>query len=135
MALGPLRRMTEPGDTAAERIEGVVFDLDGTLVDSCEDIARATNHCLAAAGLPERTHREIQGFIGDGARTYKELIQQRMGDAGALVENPTPSLAGTIAMVAAELAAEGVHSPPHAIRPLYVRRTDAELARDARAVG
>ena len=74
-------------------------------------------------------------FIGDGARTYKELIQQRMGDAGALVENPTPSLAGTIAMVAAELAAEGVHSPPHAIRPLYVRRTDAELARDARAVG
>jgi phosphoglycolate phosphatase len=49
-------------------LEGVVFDLDGTLVDSCEDIARAANHCLRAAGLPARTQQEIQGFIGDGAR-------------------------------------------------------------------
>jgi phosphoglycolate phosphatase len=56
-------------DAGARRpIEGVVFDLDGTLVDSCEDIARAANFCLAAAGLPERTTTEIQGFIGDGAR-------------------------------------------------------------------
>lgn len=60
--------MTERDDTASTPIEGVVFDLDGTLVDSCEDIARAANHCLAAAGLPERTQREIQGFVGDGAR-------------------------------------------------------------------
>lgn len=60
--------MTERDDAAATHIDGVVFDLDGTLVDSCEDIARAANHCLAAAGLPERTQREIQGFIGDGAR-------------------------------------------------------------------
>ena len=39
----------------------------------------------------------------------------------------------TIATLAAVRA--DAYSPPHAIRPLYVRRTDAELARDARAAG
>jgi tRNA threonylcarbamoyladenosine biosynthesis protein TsaB len=73
-------------------------------------------------------------FIGDGARAYGELIQQRMGGAGAIAAAATPLLSGTIAIIASETAAGGVSSPPHAIRPLYVRRTDAELARDARAV-
>lgn len=47
---------------------GVVFDLDGTLVDSCEDIAQAANFCLAGAGFPPRTTAEVQTFIGDGSR-------------------------------------------------------------------
>lgn len=47
---------------------GVVFDLDGTLVDSCEDIAHAANFCLAAAGFAARSTAEIQAFIGDGSR-------------------------------------------------------------------
>ena len=74
-------------------------------------------------------------FIGDGARTYQELILRRMGSIGALAEIATPLLGGTIAMVAGEVAARGAYSPPHAIRPLYVRRTDAEVARDTRAAG
>lgn len=49
-------------------VDGVVFDLDGTLVDSCEDIAQAANVCLEAAGFAPRSTAEIQGFIGDGAR-------------------------------------------------------------------
>lgn len=49
-------------------VAGVVFDLDGTLVDSCEDIARAANHCLAQAGFAPRSGDEIRSFIGDGAR-------------------------------------------------------------------
>jgi phosphoglycolate phosphatase len=49
-------------------VGGVVFDLDGTLVDSLEDIARAANHCLAAAGLPPRETAEIKNYVGDGAR-------------------------------------------------------------------
>jgi 2-phosphoglycolate phosphatase len=53
---------------AAPGIAGVVFDLDGTLVDSCEDIARAANHCLERAGFAPRSLVEIRGFIGDGAR-------------------------------------------------------------------
>lgn len=46
----------------------IVFDLDGTLIDSRGDIARACNQVLATVGrqpLPEET---ITGFVGDGAR-------------------------------------------------------------------
>jgi tRNA threonylcarbamoyladenosine biosynthesis protein TsaB len=72
-------------------------------------------------------------FIGDGARTYRDEIQRAMGETGRVAAMPTPLLAGTIAALAAVRA--DAYSPPHAIRPLYVRRTDAELARDARATG
>ncbi len=72
-------------------------------------------------------------FIGDGTRAHRDSIQRRMsGDVVAAI--PTPLLSGAIAIIASEVAAEGVSAPPHAIRPLYVRRTDAELARDSRAV-
>ncbi|HVZ33673.1 MAG TPA: HAD-IA family hydrolase [Polyangiaceae bacterium] len=57
-------------------IGAVVFDLDGTLIDSAADIAQATNHCLAAAGLPEHPPEVIQGYIGDGSRM---LLQRATG--------------------------------------------------------
>jgi tRNA threonylcarbamoyladenosine biosynthesis protein TsaB len=85
-------------------------------------------------GVLERLVPQPTLFIGDGARTYREFIQQRTSGAGVVAEIPTPLLAGTIAMIANEAAAQGVSAPAHAIRPLYVRRTDAELARDSRAV-
>ena len=72
-------------------------------------------------------------FIGDGARAYRDEIQRAMGETGRVAAMPTPLLAGMIATLAAVRA--DAYSPPHAIRPLYVRRTDAELARDARAAG
>jgi 2-phosphoglycolate phosphatase len=49
-------------------VDGVVFDLDGTLVDSCDDIAQSANFCLDAAGFPPRTRAEVRSFIGDGSR-------------------------------------------------------------------
>ena len=73
-------------------------------------------------------------FIGDGARAYQEKVLQHLG-RHALAENPAPLLAGTIAVIAGDIASTGAYAPPHAVRPMYVRRTDAELARDARAVG
>lgn len=45
----------------------VLFDLDGTLVDSAPDIATAANTALAAVGLPPRAEAEIRDFIGNGA--------------------------------------------------------------------
>jgi len=73
-------------------------------------------------------------FIGDGARAYQEKVLQHLG-RHALAENPAPLLAGTIATIASDIASKGAYAPPHAIRPMYVRRTDAELARDARTAG
>ncbi len=54
---------------ASRPIAAVVFDLDGTLIDSSADIARSTNFTLERHGLPLRSLDEIRGFIGDGART------------------------------------------------------------------
>jgi 2-phosphoglycolate phosphatase len=47
---------------------GVVFDLDGTLVDSRADIAAAANYALSRHGLTALSEAEIGGFVGDGAR-------------------------------------------------------------------
>lgn len=48
-------------------VGGVVFDLDGTLVDSRRDIAEAANHALDKAGLARLPHDELESYVGDGA--------------------------------------------------------------------
>lgn len=50
-------------------VRALVFDLDGTLIDSVLDIAEACNHALQAAGRARRSTEEIRSFVGDGART------------------------------------------------------------------
>jgi tRNA threonylcarbamoyladenosine biosynthesis protein TsaB len=68
-------------------------------------------------------------FIGDGAETYKDLITARLGQAARLADPIVPLLAAVIAMLATIEYKNGSRPAPHAIRPLYVRRSDAELAR------
>jgi phosphoglycolate phosphatase len=46
----------------------VVFDLDGTLIDSSRDIAAAVNHALTQAALPSLALERVKSFVGDGAR-------------------------------------------------------------------
>jgi phosphoglycolate phosphatase len=48
-------------------VSGVVFDLDGTLVDSRRDIAEAANYALEKAGLERLPHDELESYVGDGA--------------------------------------------------------------------
>ena len=68
-------------------------------------------------------------FVGDGAAVYADLITA----AGGRVSDPAvPPIAGAIASLAAREAEAGRCPPPHTIRPLYVRRPDAELAREPR---
>jgi len=47
-------------------IDAVVFDLDGTLVDSASDIAHAINATLASVGLQPVDLATVQGWIGNG---------------------------------------------------------------------
>lgn len=49
------------------KISGIVFDLDGTLVDSRRDIAEAANHALGKNGYAQLSHAELESFVGDGA--------------------------------------------------------------------
>jgi phosphoglycolate phosphatase len=49
-----------------------ILDLDGTLIDSVDDLAASVNHALRAVGLPERDTAEIRSFVGEGARVLLE---------------------------------------------------------------
>jgi tRNA threonylcarbamoyladenosine biosynthesis protein TsaB len=73
-------------------------------------------------------------LIGDAAEIYRDAIAAALGPSVRIAAPAAPPLAGTIAQRAAAAARAGHRPPPHAIRPLYVRRPDAELARNARPV-
>ena len=45
----------------------ILFDLDGTLLDSLGDLTDSTNYTLAQYGCPPRTMDEIRSFVGNGA--------------------------------------------------------------------
>ncbi len=49
-------------------IRAVVFDLDGTLLNTLTDLAASSNRALSQMGRPERTIDEVKSFIGNGAR-------------------------------------------------------------------
>lgn len=55
--------------------KGVLFDLDGTLLDSLEDLHRCVNYVLRQYGCPERSLQEIRRFVGNGAR---RLVEQSL---------------------------------------------------------
>ncbi len=68
-------------------IETVIFDLDGTLVDSAADIAFAANAALAGEDLEPVTSEEAAHLIGDGARKAVErafALRGRPADSDAL---------------------------------------------------
>lgn len=46
--------------------ETVIFDLDGTLLDTLQDLADSVNYALAACAMPQRTLEEIRTFVGNG---------------------------------------------------------------------
>ena len=54
----------------------VIFDLDGTLLDTLDDLTDATNAALCEYGLPVRTKAEVCAFIGNG---IKKLIERAIG--------------------------------------------------------
>ena len=52
---------------------GVLFDLDGTLLDTLEDLADSVNYALAQHGHPLRTLEQIRTFVGNGAAMLAKL--------------------------------------------------------------
>lgn len=52
----------------ATRVEAIVFDLDGTLIDSRGDIAAATLEALTRNGFPPLPVETLLGYVGDGAK-------------------------------------------------------------------
>ncbi|MFN4142314.1 phosphoglycolate phosphatase [Aestuariivirga sp.] len=62
----------------------VIFDLDGTLVDTAPDLMRATNHVLDRLGRRPITTEEVRAFVGHGARA---LLTRGLAATGGLPEN------------------------------------------------
>lgn len=64
----------------------IIFDLDGTLLDTLWDLTEATNYALKECGYPERSYDEIRHFVGNGVEmlirravpegTSKDRIQE-----------------------------------------------------------
>lgn len=54
----------------------VLFDLDGTLLDTLADMTDALNRTMRLHGLPERTEKEVRSFVGNGARRLIELAAE-----------------------------------------------------------
>jgi len=73
-------------------------------------------------------------FIGDAVPVYADLIRRTLGELAVLSDPPAPALAATVAQIATRTGRAGAQPAPDDIRPLYIRRPDAELARDARPV-
>ena len=59
----------------------VLFDLDGTLLDTLDDLADAVNHTLVHFGCPSRTREEVRQFVGNGARRLIRLALPDSEDA------------------------------------------------------
>lgn len=61
----------------------VIFDLDGTLLNTLEDLRDSTNYALGCLGYPERNLEEIRTFVGNGIR---KLIERAVPEGTAISE-------------------------------------------------
>lgn len=62
-------------------MKAVIFDLDGTLLDTLDDLTDATNAALRQFGCPERTKEEVRRFVGNGAeRLIRQALPGRSDD-------------------------------------------------------
>jgi phosphoglycolate phosphatase len=59
---------------------GIIFDLDGTLLDTLEDLADSVNYALEQHGYPQRTLEEIRTFVGNGAAMLIKLATSESED-------------------------------------------------------
>ena len=66
--MGLAREQTGQKVDMAMPVEALIFDLDGTLVDTAPDLHAATNHVLATLKRRSITLDEVRAFVGHGAR-------------------------------------------------------------------
>ena len=57
----------------SNKYKTVIFDLDGTLLDTLDDLHNAVNHTMDVYGYPHRTREEVRSFVGNGVDKLIEL--------------------------------------------------------------
>src|SRR5580704_5796650 len=103
------------------RVRVLIFDLDGTLIDSKLDLAHSVNAMLAHMGREAHVHETIFSFIGDGAAM---LVRRALGEGASDAEAAT-GLDYFLSYYRAHMLDNTVAYP-------CVRETLAELASDSR---
>jgi phosphoglycolate phosphatase len=68
----------------AETRRDLIFDLDGTLIDSAPDLAHALNRLLAELGRPPLDLAAVRRMVGDGA---PELVRRALAAGGAVIDS------------------------------------------------
>lgn len=69
----------DPGLHAGLPVEAIVFDLDGTLVDTAPDITSAVNRLLETHGLPPQPVRFVEKYIGEGSFGLIDKLYRGLG--------------------------------------------------------
>jgi tRNA threonylcarbamoyladenosine biosynthesis protein TsaB len=117
-------------DAVAAWMDGQRGEIFGMLYDN-----HARELMPAIAAQPERVLDEWRlaadrsvVFIGDGAVRYRTILERRLGTGVRVIE--PPPLARAIGRISSDEPHRAV--APHQIVPIYVRRPDAELARERR---
>ena len=60
-----------------KQVKAFIFDLDGTLLDTLQDLYLCCNYALRTHGMPERTLEEVCNFVGNGV---KKLMERSVPD-------------------------------------------------------
>ena len=119
------------------RYTTVLFDLDGTLLDTLEDLTDAVNRTLARYDQPQRTKREVRSFLGNGARylmehaapevtgeRFEEMLSVYTADYDAncrIKTAPYPGIDALLRALKASGCRTGIISnkPDSAVQPLF----------------
>jgi len=99
----------------------VIFDLDGTLLDTLDDLSNAVNTALAAFHLPCRTRDEVKSFVGDGVA---KLIERAVPEG-----SPYETTAAVLATFKAHYAihCQDKTAPYMGILPLLSELQDRDI--------
>ena len=65
------------------KYELAVFDMDGTILNTLEDLADSLNHALGMSGYPKRTIDEVRRFVGNGIR---KLIERGVPEGSSVAD-------------------------------------------------
>ena len=99
----------------------VIFDLDGTLLDTLDDLTASVNFALERFGLPQRKKEEVRAFVGNGIAKlmeraigyahpqYEEILQTFREHYGAHCKDQTKEYEGITALLK-NLKARGVQT-------------------------
>ena len=96
-------------------MKALLFDFDGTLIDSAPDIADALNDTLASLGRPAVGEAQVRAWIGDGGRA---LLGKAIDDP-ALAESAWPTFTAAYEALCGQRG--GVHE---GVRPMLQRLRD-----------